>query len=119
MAAWVEDPKAKCRILTQRVSLDTIAKPNLWHMRLGHLDTTFFCWMFPLITCHNLMTTDVEKIHDCIQDIYIYIYLLNGAYSLNHLHPFSNFMGIFVGQLIHHQGILILFCINRYIGKSF
>jgi hypothetical protein len=66
MAAWDVDPKANCRNLAKGVSFDTIAKPDLWHMRLGHPGTTVFRRMLSLITEHNLITSDAEKTHDCV-----------------------------------------------------
>ena len=50
----------------QGVSLDTKAKPNLWHERLRHLGTTIFRRMFSLLAGYNLVTTNAEKTHDCV-----------------------------------------------------
>jgi hypothetical protein len=50
MAAWAGDPEAQRRNLAQGVSLDTKAKPDLWHERLGHPGTTVFRRMLPLLT---------------------------------------------------------------------
>ena len=66
MAAWAGDPEAKRHNLAQGVSFDTIAKLDLWHMRLGHPGTTLFRRMLPLITGHNLVTAEAEKTHDCV-----------------------------------------------------
>jgi hypothetical protein len=66
MAAWARDPEAKGHHLAQGVSLDTVAKPDLWHRRLGHPGTTLFRRMLPLITGHNLLTSDATKTTDCV-----------------------------------------------------
>jgi hypothetical protein len=66
MVAWAGDPEAKRRNLAQGVSVDTKAKPDLWHERLGHPGTTVFPRMFPLLTGHNMVTADVGKTHDCV-----------------------------------------------------
>jgi hypothetical protein len=66
MAAWARDPKAKCPNLAKGVSIDTIAKPDLWHRRLGHPEMTIFRRMLPLLTGHNMVTSDAEKTHDCL-----------------------------------------------------
>ena len=66
MTTWARDPEALCRNLTQEISLDTKAKLDLWHERLGHSGTTIFRRMFFLLTCHNLVTTDGEKTHECV-----------------------------------------------------
>ena len=66
MAAWVRGPEALSRNLAPGVFVDTIAKPNLWHIRLGHPGTTIFHRMLPLTTGHNLVTSHAEKTHDCL-----------------------------------------------------
>ena len=66
MGAWAGNPEASRHNLTQGVSLDTIAKPDLWHKRLGHPCTTLFRWMLPLLIGHNLLTSVAEKTHDCV-----------------------------------------------------
>jgi hypothetical protein len=66
MAAWARDPEAKSHHLAQGVSLDTVAKPDLWHRRLGHPGTTLLRRMLPLITGHNLLTSDAAKTNDCV-----------------------------------------------------
>ena len=74
MAAWAGDLEAKRRNLAKGVFINTKAKPDLWHERLGHPGTTIFCWMFPLLIGHNLITADAGKTNECvacIQGIYI------------------------------------------------
>lgn len=67
MAAWAEDPEARVRNLAMnKVSVDTTAKPDLWHRRLGHPSTTVSRRMLPLFTGHNLITSDALKTRDCI-----------------------------------------------------
>jgi hypothetical protein len=66
MAAWAGDPEAIRRNLAQGVSVDTKAKPDLWYERLGHPGTIDFRRMFPLLTGHNLVTSDAWKTHDCV-----------------------------------------------------
>lgn len=60
------DPEALRRNPAQGVSVDTKAKPNLWHERLGHPSTTMFRRMLPLLTGYNLVTTGAKKTHDCV-----------------------------------------------------
>ena len=66
MAAWVGDPEAKRRNLAKGVFINTKAKPDLWHERLGHPGTTVFRRMIPLLTGYNLVTTKAEKTHECV-----------------------------------------------------
>ena len=74
MATWVGDPEAKCCNLAKGVFVDTKAKPDVWHERLGHPGTTIFRRMLHLLTSHNLVTAYAGKIHECeacIQGKYI------------------------------------------------
>ena len=66
MTAWAGDPEALRRNLAQGVSVDTKAKPDLWHERLGHPGTTIFRRMIPLLKGHNLVTADSGKTHECV-----------------------------------------------------
>jgi len=99
MAAWARDPEAKSHSLAQGVSIDTIAKPDLWHMRLGHPGTTIFRRMLPLITGHNLNTSDAEKTHDCVACIQGKFIKRPSPWTLpNELpHPYFDFRETFVG----------------------
>lgn len=66
IVAWKAGPTAE-RNLARGVSLDTkVAKPDIWHLRLGHPGTTVFWRMIPPTQGHNLMTTDGGKTHECV-----------------------------------------------------
>jgi hypothetical protein len=60
------DPVISRCNMAKGVSVDTVTKPDLWHRRLGHPGTTVLRRMLPLITGHNLHTSDAEKTHDCV-----------------------------------------------------
>ena len=65
-AARDKIPGAVYHNLAMGVSLNTKAKPDLWHERLGHPGMTIFRRMLPLLTGHNLVTADAAKTHDCV-----------------------------------------------------
>jgi hypothetical protein len=105
MAVWAGDPEAKCRNLAQGVSIDTKAKPDLWHERLGHPGTTVFRRMLPLLTGHNLVTADAGKTHDCIVVFKVNMRRnhLDGLYQRSYPLPCIDSMEMFAGPLTHHQ----------------
>lgn len=74
LAAWTEGPKFKNLNLPMNIFVDTTIKPKLWHKRLEHRGMMVFRRMLPLITGHNLNTSDVFKTYDsifCIQGNFI------------------------------------------------
>ena len=70
MAAWAEGPRPRCPNLATGVSRYTTAKQDLWHRMLGHPGVTVFRRMLPLTLGHNLSTSDVHKVQDCITCIH-------------------------------------------------
>ena len=41
------------------------AKTNIWHRQLGHPGTTMMREMIPILTSHNLCTSDAERVEEC------------------------------------------------------
>ena len=65
MAAWPAGPELINCNLAQNVSKDTMAKPDLWHRRLGHPGETVLRQMLPLVVGHNLNASDAHKTTKC------------------------------------------------------
>ena len=108
MAAWAGDPEAKHRNLAKGVFINTKAKPDLWHERLGHPGTMIFRRMFPLLIGHNLITTDVGKTNECV-------ICMQGKYikkpsiwklPIELPPPLYRLHGDICGPLTHHQELL-------------